>query len=53
MNQLSTTSALFPRAVSRVAVVLTFAFALVSAPQFAQAVSSKSNTRAGKPSSAG
>jgi hypothetical protein len=48
MNQFSMTSALFPRTVSRIAVALTFVVALVSAPVFAQGVSSKSKTRAGE-----
>jgi thiosulfate/3-mercaptopyruvate sulfurtransferase len=49
MNQFSMTSALFPRrTVSRIAVALTFVVALVSAPVFAQAVSSKSKTTAGE-----
>ena len=47
MNQLSITSALFPRhMVRRMAVALTFVVALVSAPVFAQAVSSKPKTTA-------
>ena len=46
------TSALFPRRTdSRIAVALTFVVVLVSAPVFAQAVSSKSKTRAGESSS--
>jgi hypothetical protein len=52
MNQFSMTSALFPRrTVSRIAVALTFVVAMVSAPVFAQAVSSRSK-RAGESSSA-
>jgi thiosulfate/3-mercaptopyruvate sulfurtransferase len=47
MNQFSVTSALFPRhMVSRMAVALTFVVALVSAPLFAQGVSSKPKTTA-------
>ena len=52
MNPLSITSALLPRAVSRIAVVLALAFTLVNGPVFAQDVSSKSATRAGESSSA-
>lgn len=52
MNQLSMTSALFPRTVGRIAVALTFVVALVSAPAFAQARSSKSKATAGESSNA-
>lgn len=51
MNQFSMTSALFPRTV-RIAVALMFVVALVSAPVFAQGVSSKSKTEAGEAPSA-
>jgi thiosulfate/3-mercaptopyruvate sulfurtransferase len=53
MNQLSMTSALFPRrTVSQIAVALTFVVALVSTPAFAHAVSSKSKAATGESSSA-
>jgi len=52
MNQFSITTALFPRKVSWIAGVLTFAFALVSAPASAQVISSTSNRGAGESSSA-
>ena len=52
MNQLSMTSALFPRTVGRIAVALTFVVPLVSAPAFAQARSSKSKATAGESSNA-
>jgi thiosulfate/3-mercaptopyruvate sulfurtransferase len=53
MNELSITSALFPRhMVRRMAVALTFVVALVSTPVFAQAVSSKPKTTADKSSGA-
>jgi thiosulfate/3-mercaptopyruvate sulfurtransferase len=52
MNQLSMTSALFPRTLRRIAVALTLVVALVSAPACAQAVSPQSKTGAAESSSA-
>lgn len=52
MSQFSTTTALFPPTVRRVAAVLTLVIVPMSAPLFAQGVSSKLKKTAGEPSSA-
>ena len=52
MNQFSMISALFPRTAARTAVALTFVVALVSAPAFAQGVSSKPKTETDESSNA-